>query len=1087
MQPVDIRFGIDLRKRAMRRWLLKMLDRSNPGLAIVEYPCTICSILQSNVNYLGREEELQRLREADRPFLKLTEDIFESQTRRRAHAIAENPATAQSQKEPEIVRLREKYYETTACLCMYGLTGKNGLPMQKRVRFIATHPYFVEDLDWQCDGSHAHEKVEGQNTKASACYPPDLADTICRSFWRVVEAEDYGTFTYAEPHRRAKTAWYNVYVDINKQEDKWRPILAEAEEVLARKVQASIFVAPDSELYKKICELIPWQVMNIQIAHLPKAKRVRPGLEECHRASILLLNDNSVTIETEFLKTAQAPRERFVTPVRVAIFVLGYAPGEPLSPAPMAQGERQVVVAPEEDLLLQDAPDSIITRQAYGETWFIGPPLTNKQKKLAPTVVKMHKNLGHPSQPDFTRALVQEGTIEPEAIELSRRLRCSVCERSRRPKTPRPTSFKVIGSFNSKLCMDFVYMNDAAGDTHQFLHILEPNGSFNVFYPSPTREPGDVYDLFTLLWTSWAGFPQSLWVDRDGAFQGEFLERVQAMGVDIDNPPAEAHWQAGEVEAYNRAFKEVARKLVDEMSLAGERDMKTLASAVSAAMNDRVRSSGCSAYQWVFGKNPRVPDDVLSPDGKFEALQAMELDDELRKRAQVRAQADEKMAAYRLNEAVRTAILRKSHPIKEDYQPGDLVAFWREAKYKQGKKGQKGKRIPAAWYRGIVIGPHKGDGTPKQNNYWVTSNGRCLLVAREQMRPAFGTELWPVHEHVLAEMQENPPDDYIDLRTDQLPPDPDQEDIDRVPLFGSDVEIEDNDDEEKVEMAEPGLEYSPGTPVPSEPGTDATTLPAGTRTRAPGTPVGQLLADAERESKRLRLNSQGTPEPIDDISDEDFGPLEASGIGEANAEMVSAVAEVVKDFWEVDYAKGLLVRHHRRPRRALYDPCRARDLPVPSDTISAQRVTLVKTPEGVRKRQDTWVSPNSNTTLDRSWTGTTTFKFRSSRSAMQTQNTWQNPQTMSRKDKKALEKELPWSAIPEEHRELYRQALVKEWNTWMKYQAVEVLDTECSRYVEANVDCFTHPRSPRLLQRQTRSNALVGGKAQGAHCMPWRC
>ena len=319
LQPVDIRFGIDLRQRRSRRWLLNMLDKANPRLALVEYPCTVWSILQSNVNYKDRPEELEQLREADRPFLLLTEKVFESQTKRHGHAVSENPATAASQSQPEILRIRQRYYETTACLCMFGLTGKQGKLMQKRVRFVATHPYFVEELDRQCDHAHEHEKVEGQNTAASACYPPDLADAICRAFWRVVELEDYGTITYDNDKTDIKTAWF---VDITKDEDKWRPLLLEAEETLARKVQASIFVAQESELYGKICSLIPWQIMNIQIAHLPKAKRVRPGLEDCHRASILLLNDNTITIETEYLKTAQEKRERFVTPVRVAIFAL---------------------------------------------------------------------------------------------------------------------------------------------------------------------------------------------------------------------------------------------------------------------------------------------------------------------------------------------------------------------------------------------------------------------------------------------------------------------------------------------------------------------------------------------------------------------------------------------------------------------------------------------------------------------------------------------------------------------------------------------------------------------------------------------
>ena len=51
LQPIDIRYGINLRRRIMRRWLLQKLRQWNPRLAIVEMPCTPWSILQRNVNY----------------------------------------------------------------------------------------------------------------------------------------------------------------------------------------------------------------------------------------------------------------------------------------------------------------------------------------------------------------------------------------------------------------------------------------------------------------------------------------------------------------------------------------------------------------------------------------------------------------------------------------------------------------------------------------------------------------------------------------------------------------------------------------------------------------------------------------------------------------------------------------------------------------------------------------------------------------------------------------------------------------------------------------------------------------------------
>lgn len=82
MQPVDIRFGTDLRKRSTRQWLMRTLETANPRLAIVEYPCAPWSILQAN-----SEDELAERQERDRPFLRLIEDIFNSQTRRHGHAL----------------------------------------------------------------------------------------------------------------------------------------------------------------------------------------------------------------------------------------------------------------------------------------------------------------------------------------------------------------------------------------------------------------------------------------------------------------------------------------------------------------------------------------------------------------------------------------------------------------------------------------------------------------------------------------------------------------------------------------------------------------------------------------------------------------------------------------------------------------------------------------------------------------------------------------------------------------------------------------------------------------------------------------
>ena len=59
---------------------------------------------------------------------------------------------------------------------------------------------------------------------------------------------------------------------------------------------------------------------------------------------------------------------------------------------------------------------------------------------------------------------------------------------------------------------------------------------------------------------------------------------------------------------------------------------------------------------------------------------------------------------------------------------------------------------------------------------------------------------------------------------------------------------------------------------------------------------------------------------------------------------------------------------------------------------------------------------------------------------------------LTRKEQKALDKEIPWHMIPEDQQEGYAEALVKEWGTWCKYEATKPLDLAASSFVENNVD-----------------------------------
>ena len=183
----------------------------------------------------------------------------------------------------------------------------------------------------------------------------------------------------------------------------------------------------------------------------------------------------------------------------------------------------------------------------------------------------------------------------------------------------------------------------------------------------------------------------------------------------------------------------------------------------------------------------------------------------------MRAQADAALSQFRIDDALRKAVLRQGRPTRLSYEPGELVAFWRHVKKKKGKILQPG------WFRGTIVGPHKGDGSPGQSNYWVTSGGRLILVSKEQLRPTYGTERWRIQdadlENILAEF----PEEYYD-ETGEPPP----EDM-VMEAFAED------DGEVVVPMYAPSVSYTPSLASTPEEAASGVQTPLGTDTTQPPT------------------------------------------------------------------------------------------------------------------------------------------------------------------------------------------------------------------------------------------------------------
>eukprot|EP00969_Alexandrium_andersonii_P055825 2460479-Alexandrium_andersonii.AAC.1 len=65
-----------------------------------------------------------------------------------------------------------------------------------------------------------------------------------------------------------------------------------------------------------------------------------------------------------------------------------------------------------------------------------------------------------------------------------------------------------------------------------------------------------VLDTFLSCWTSWAGLPQSIFVDRGREFAKDFLAYMMQYGIETENAALEAHEQVGRVECMGGFWKE---------------------------------------------------------------------------------------------------------------------------------------------------------------------------------------------------------------------------------------------------------------------------------------------------------------------------------------------------------------------------------------------------------------------------------------------------------------------------------------------------------------------------------------------------
>ena len=596
LQPFDLIYGQDFMDEETRNMTIHTLKRHQPYLLMIELECTFYNLFNRNLNYSKRLEEWQQLQEQQQPLLDLAIETAWIQHRAGRFFLLENPLRSELWNKPQVEQLRQLpgVWEVTLDLGAFGATNNNGDPIQKPIKLVGNMPGLDAVLHHRLsqDDKALCVPVEGQHTRNSQIYPEPLCRAILKELKNYVRGQDPDRFCTSSTAPFVALPVQQPTTDLSQ----WDKLVHAVDKAFENTSKKPYYVMPDSPQGEMIQNLLRINATRIQVVSTPTTRRMpNDFFDYTVRATFVLYNDDTRAVEIERLDELQFPRQRFTKPVRLGIFAYGH----PRPEVGLEQHEDQPLQTP---AIMPGLPTDV-------DFPGISAGITQEVKSA---VARLHLNMGHPSKEELCRMMAQQGNIPDAAFECARKLRCATCERLRPPQAPRPstTTKPFMGQFGDEVQMDVVYCRTLNSTTIMVLGAVDRATGFHQAAIIPDRNSSTMFESFEQMWLKPFGLPLKIVCDPDTSFKGDFQHRLQALGVNVEHCPPEAHYVIGAVERRNAIFRLIFEKLVDQFGAQEMEQCPTLIMATCHALNSGIRTHGRSAYQAVFGREPRLPDSI---------------------------------------------------------------------------------------------------------------------------------------------------------------------------------------------------------------------------------------------------------------------------------------------------------------------------------------------------------------------------------------------------------------------------------------------------------------------------------------------
>lgn len=303
-------------------------------------------------------------------------------------------------------------------------------------------------------------------------------------------------------------------------------------------------------------------------------------------------------------------------------------------------------------------------------------------EELLQVLMKLHKNLGHPSPAELTRVL-RHGQASKRALDLVAKLKCDFCESRRAPAVPNPAQVSSITTvFNQKIGIDVKNLSGwRPNQKVKALNIVDYASNFQLMVPFFETETSPLLRrLLSERWFAWAGNPKELVMDPAQTNLGRALtEPCELEGTHVNVTAAGAHWQLGKVEVHGGLFSHLLDKVIDERSPSNQEEWLDCVRHCHVK-NSTIQTHGYTPSQVVFGRNPDLPGDLLQDPQQVVPCTAGLLEDSVEKAQALRHTAKKALLEMQDAKNMRRALAARPRAARS-FRAGDIVAYWRDQKW----------------------------------------------------------------------------------------------------------------------------------------------------------------------------------------------------------------------------------------------------------------------------------------------------------------------------------------------------------------------------------------------------------------------